>query len=66
MQHEYIFAQRIAYVYKKMADLFPVKVIFNLLRAQSFPCQRECYNGLLVWRRQTILFPVPMPGFFYV
>ena len=39
MQHEYIFAQRIAYVYKKMI-LFPVKVIFNLLRAQSFPCQQ--------------------------
>lgn len=40
MQHEYIFAQRIAYVYKKMADLISVKVIFNLLRAQSFPCQQ--------------------------
>lgn len=41
MQHEYIFAQRIAYVYKKKwLILFPVKVIFNLLRAQSFPCQQ--------------------------
>lgn len=64
MQHEYIFAQRIAYVYKKWLILFPVKVIFNLLRAQSFPCQQGCYNGLLVWRRQTILFPVPYAGFF--
>lgn len=40
MQHEYIFVQRIAYVYKKWLILFPVKVIFNLLRAQSFPCQQ--------------------------
>ncbi len=49
-----------------MADLISSKVIFNLLRAQSFPCQQGVLYGLLVWRRQTILFPVPYAGFFYV
>lgn len=46
--------------------LSPVKVIFSLLRAQSFRTNKECYNGLLVWRRQTIFFPVPLCRDFFM
>lgn len=37
MQHEYIFAQRIAYVYKKMADLISSKSYIQLTESTKFP-----------------------------